>query len=311
MLETKDIDLNLLVVFQHIFETQQISVAARQLGLSQPAVSNALARLRRSFADELFVRTANGMQPTPRAEQLAGSVTLALGHITQAINSEDHFDPLISRRHFTVAMSDVGEVYFMPLLVEELLRRAPQIQISTIRAGSIDLKTEMESGRVDLAIGAFDDLSDAWYQRRLFRQNYVCMLRQTHPLAGKLQTGQPLGLKEFVAARHLLVASAEEPYISINQRLEKAGVAPKAQFKVPHFVAVPYIVSTNDLLVTVPHKLAERAAAPFGLIYVKPPVRLPALQTNLFWHRRYHQDAGNLWLRQLICERFVEASTLS
>jgi len=306
MIEAKDIDLNLLVVFQHIFESRQISLVARQLGLSQPAVSNALARLRRSFDDELFVRTANGMQPTPRAEQLADSVALALSHITQALNSEDSFDAASSKRHFTIAMTDVGEVYFMPLLIEELLQQAPQIQISTVRAGSIDLKTEMESGRVDLAIGAFDDLSDAWYQRRLFRQNYVCMLRQTHPLAGK-----PLELKEFVAARHLIVASQEEPYISINQRLEKAGIHPHAHFKVPHFVAVPYIVSSNDLLVTVPRKLAERAAAPFGLTYVKPPLRLPALQTNLFWHRRYHQDAGNQWLRQFICERFVETETLS
>ncbi|MBR7791354.1 LysR family transcriptional regulator [Undibacterium sp. FT147W] len=306
MIEAKDIDLNLLVVFQHIFESRQISLVARQLGLSQPAVSNALARLRRSFDDELFVRTANGMQPTPRAEQLADSVTLALSHITQALNSENSFDAASSKRHFTIAMTDVGEVYFMPLLVEELLRRAPQIQISTVRAGSIDLKTEMESGRVDLAIGAFDDLSDAWFQRRLFRQNYVCMLRQTHPLVGK-----PLEMKEFVAAHHLIVASQEEPYISINQRLEKAGINPKAQFQVPHFVAVPYIVSSNDLLVTVPRKLAERAAAPFGLTYIKPPLRLPALQTNLFWHRRYHQDTGNQWLRQFICERFVETETLS
>jgi DNA-binding transcriptional LysR family regulator len=305
MLEAKDIDLNLLVVFQQVFQERQISAVARSLGLSQPAVSNALARLRRQFDDELFVRTASGMQPTPRAEQLADSVAVALRHITAALNTEHAFDPDTSQRRFTIAMTDVGEVYFMPLLAAHLREFAPKVQIATLRASQIDLKTEMESGRVDLAIGAFDDLSDAWYQRRLFRQEYVCMYRREHPLAsGKLD------LKTFIHAQHLIVASQEEPYLKINQTLEKAGIFAGAHFQVPHFVAVPYIVATSDLLVTVPQKLAERAAAPFGLLYSKPPLRLPHLQTNMFWHRRYHQDAGNLWLRGFISERFLEDDSL-
>lgn len=301
MLEPKDIDLNLLVVFQEVFQERSISAVARKLGLSQPAVSNALARLRRKLNDTLFVRTAAGMQPTPLAEQLAEPLALALGNIQQVLNRQLSFDPASSQRRFTVAMSDVGEVYFMPLLVEQLQTHAPQLQLSTVRASSIDLKTEMEAGRVDLAIGAMNQVSDALYQRRLFKQDYVCMLRRAHPLAGAR-----LGLKDFLAARHLIVASQESPYDKINHSLEKAGVTAAAQFRVPHFVAVPYIVSSTDLLVTVPQKLAERAAAPFGLLYVKPPLRLPALQTNMFWHRRYNQDAGNQWLRTFIAERFVE-----
>ncbi len=301
MLEPKDIDLNLLVIFQEVYQDRQISSVARKLGLSQPAVSNALARLRRSFDDELFVRTATGMQPTALAEQLAEPVALALTHITQALNRQESFDPASSKRHFTIAMTDVGEVYFMPILAEHLHSLAPQLQLSTVRASDIDLKTEMESGRVDLAIGAFDHLSDAWYQRRLFRQNYVCMFRQSHPLAA-----DRLEMKDFLAARHLIVASRENPYAKVNQSLEKAGISAASHLRVPHFVAVPYIISCNDLLVTVPQKLAERAAAPFGLRYVKSPLRLPALQTNMFWHRRYNQDAGNQWMRSLISDQFLE-----
>lgn len=301
MLEPKDIDLNLLVVFQEVYQDRQISSVARKLALSQPAVSNALARLRRCFDDELFVRTATGMQPTALAEQLAEPVALALTHITHALNRQESFDAATSKRHFTIAMTDVGEVYFMPLLAEHFYRLAPHIQLSTVRAGDIDLKTEMESGRVNLAIGAFDHLSEAWYQRRLFRQNYVCLFRQTHPLAA-----DRLEMKDFLAARHLIVASKENPYAKVNQSLEKAGIVASAHLRVPHFVAVPYIVSNNDLLVTVPQKLAERAAVPFGLRYVKPPLRLPALQTHMFWHRRYNQDAGNQWLRGFISERFLE-----
>ncbi|MCA1324942.1 LysR family transcriptional regulator [Herbaspirillum sp. alder98] len=302
MIEPRDIDLNLLVVFQEVFQERQISSVARRLGLSQPAVSNALARLRRSFGDELFVRTALGMQPTPLAEQLAEPVATALQHVTRALNRQERFSPQHSERHFTIAMTDVGEVYFMPTLVEACGRTAPGIRISTVRASSIDLKNEMEAGRVDLAIGAFDNVSGALYQRRLFRQHYVSMFRIGHPLDGR----EEISLKDFLAAGHLMVSSLESPYDRINQNLEKAGVLPHVRFRVPHFTAVPYIVSSTDLVVTVPRKLAESAAGPFGLRYVKPPLRLPSLQTNVFWHRRYNQDEGNQWLRGFIAGHFAE-----
>ncbi|MET3116585.1 DNA-binding transcriptional LysR family regulator [Undibacterium sp. GrIS 1.8] len=301
MIEPKDIDLNLLVIFQEVFQDRQISSVAKKLGLSQPAVSNALARLRRTFDDELFVRTVLGMQPTPLATGLAEPIASALENIRQALNQQESFDPASSKRQFTIAMTDVGEVYFMPVLVERCQLLAPQLQFSTVRASSIDLKSEMEAGRIDLAIGAFDTISGALYQRRLFKQNYVSMFRSSHPLAG-----DKISLSDFLAAQHLIVASQESPYDRINQSLDKAGIKAAAHFCVPHFVAVPYIVSTTDLLVTVPQKLAERAAAPFNLKYVRPPLRLPSLQTNIFWHRRYNQDEGNQWLRQFIAEQFAE-----
>ena len=301
MLTPRDIDLNLLVVFQAVFEQRQISSAARSLHLSQSAVSNALARLRRTFGDALFVRTAHGMQPTPFADTLAEPVAAALASVAQALNPQQQFSPASSERRFTIAMTDVAEVYFMPLLIEHCAQRAPGLQIATLRPGSVDLKAEMEAGRIDLALGAFDDVSSALYQRRLFRQPYVCMFRSGHAL------GQgALTLKRFLAARHLFVASLDSPYQRINALLEKAGVAGAARIRVPHFTAVPYIVSSTELVVTVPYKLAERAAAPFNLQFAKPPLRLPALQTNIFWHRRYHQDEGNQWLRALIAELFAE-----
>jgi len=303
MIEPHDIDLNLLVVFQEVFQQGRISAVAHRLKLSQPAVSNALARLRRTFDDELFVRTAQGMQPTPLATQLAEPVAAALAHISQALNRQESFSAQSSERHFTLAMTDVGEVYFMPTLIEQCRRLAPGIQISTVRAGGIDLKTEMESGRVDCAIGAFDDVSGALYQRRLFRQNYVSMFRRGHAFSGRKIT-----LKDFLAVQHLLVSSRESPYDRINQLLEKAGVRSNAHFSVPHFTAVPYIVSSTDLVVTVPQKLADSAAQPFNLEYVRPPIRLPSLQTNIFWHRRFNQDQGNQWLRGFISEHFAENS---
>jgi DNA-binding transcriptional LysR family regulator len=301
MIEPKDIDLNLLVIFQEVFQARQISSVAKKLGLSQPAVSNALARLRLSVDDELFVRSASGMQPTPLALQLAEPIATALASITQAFNQHDTFDAGTSKRHFKIAMTDIGEVYFMPRLVQLCRQSAPHIQLSTVRTSSIDLKTEMETGRIDLAIGAFETISEALYQRRLFQQNYVCMFRQGHPLAANC-----IKTKDFLAAQHLIVASMESPYDKINVLLEKAGITAASHFSVPHFVAVPYIVSSTDLLVIVPEKLAQSAALPFNLQYVKPPLKLPTLQTNVFWHRRFNRDEGSQWLRHFVAEHFAD-----
>lgn len=302
MIEAKDIDLNLLVVFQEVFQERQISAVAKKLNLSQPAVSNALARLRKTFNDELFVRTSLGMQPTPLAQQLAEPVTAALGNITKALNQHDAFSAPSSQRRFTVAMTDVGEIYFMPILIAECRRHAPQVQITTVRANSVDLMAEMETGRIDLAIAAFEEISGALYHRRLFQQDYVCLYRQKHPV---FQDG--MSAKDFLKAEHLIVSTTESPYDKINQSLEKAGVKAGANFTVPHFSAVPYIVSSTDLIATVPQKLAASAATPFKLAYAKPPIRLPRLQTNIFWHRRFAQDEGNQWLRNLFVELFSDA----
>lgn len=301
MIEPSSIDLNLLAVFQEVYRERQISAAARRLGLTQSAVSNALARLRRTFGDELFVRTAYGMQPTPLAQQMAEPIGAAMAQVALALSQRSRFDPATSIRRFTLAMTDVGEVYFMPVLIERCRSVAPHVEIASLRAHGLSLKDDMETGRVDLAIGAFDDVSEALYHRALFRQRFVSMFRKDHPLAkGKVD------LARFVAAPHLIVDAAQSPYDRINGLLEKAGVTAGARFRVPHFTAVPYIVSTSELVVTVPQKLAESAASPFGLKWIEPPLALPTLQTNVFWHRRFNHDPGIQWLRGLIADVFAE-----
>lgn len=301
MIEPSSIDLNLLSVFQEVYRERQISAAARRLGLTQSAVSNALARLRRTFGDELFVRTAYGMQPTPLAQQMAEPIGAAMVQVALALSQRSRFDPAASARRFTLAMTDVGEVYFMPVLIERCRTVAPNVEIASLRANGLTLKDDMETGRVDLAIGAFEDVSEALYHRALFRQPFVSMFRKDHPLAkGKVD------LERFVAAPHLIVDAAQSPYDRINGLLEKAGVTAGARFRVPHFTAVPYIVSTSELVVTVPQKLAESAASPFGLKWIEPPLALPALQTNVFWHRRFNHDPGIQWLRGLIADVFAE-----
>jgi DNA-binding transcriptional LysR family regulator len=301
MRDIVDIDLNLLVVFHQMFQARHVSTVAKRLGVSQPTVSNALARLRRTFGDELFVRTAQGMQPTPYAQRISEPIAYALASVTQALNQEERFDPGSSERRFVIAMTDVGEIHFMPALVERCGRTAPHVGISSVRASAVNWQQEMETGQIDLAIGAFADVAESLYHRRLFSQNYVTMFRKGHRFGER-----KVDLKEFLGAQHLFVTSRESPYDQINARLEKAGIARSVHFQVPHFTAVPYIISTTDMVVTVPSKLAEQACGPFGLDFIQPPLRLPALHTNIFWHRRYNQDSGNQWLRGLIAECFKE-----
>jgi DNA-binding transcriptional LysR family regulator len=247
------------------------------------------------------VRTIEGMRPTPIAERMAEPVAVALAHLEQALEPEQPFVPGSTRRRFTIAMTDVGETYFMPKLVERCATLAPGVDIASVRAGMIDLRADMEAGRVDMAIGAFDDMPQTFYQRRLFSQAYVTLFRLGHPLGeGRLTQ------KRMAAARHLVVTAMESPYDGIRAALETAGIAAETSFSVPHFAAVPYVLSTTDLVATVPQKLAERAAGPFALQYQASPLRLPALQTNMFWHRRYNQDEGNRWLRGLVADLFAE-----
>ena len=299
--DLRTLDLNLLVILQHLLQERSISAVARRLDLSQPAVSNALRRLRTAFGDELFVRTGQGMQPTPRAERMAGPVSEALDLLAHMVEESDEaFDPAHSTRRFRIAMTDVGEIHFMPSLMEACARVAPEVRIDSLRLQGADLQRELDAGRVDLAVGAFEELAGGVVQRMLFRQGYATLFRAGHPSA---RAG--MSLKAFRAERHLVVSRAA-PYGQVNQSLERAGVRLEAHFSVPHFAAVPYIVSTTDLLATVPQKLAASAAPHFGLHVLTPPIRVPALQTNLYWHRRFQRDGGNQWLRGLIIETFAD-----
>ncbi|MGH8805582.1 MAG: LysR family transcriptional regulator, partial [Polaromonas sp.] len=164
-MELKDIDLNLLVIFNQLLTERKVSKVAENLGLGQPAVSNALARLRKLFGDELFLRTSSGMQPTPFADQLAESIGYALGMIHGAVNARNSFDPASSKRSFSIGMTDIGEIYFLPLLMKRLQQVAPSVSISTVRNTAINLKDAMEAGHIDLAIGLLPQLKAGFFQR--------------------------------------------------------------------------------------------------------------------------------------------------
>lgn len=295
-MDLRDIDLNLLVVFNELLKTGRVNVVADRLGLTQPAVSNALARLRRTLGDDLFVRTATGMQPTPFAEGLAEPVAYALGAIHGALNQSVVFDPAKSRQTFTIAMTDIGEIHFLPDLVERLAVVAPGVSIGTVRNQSIDLEKEMEAGNVHLAIGLLPHLQAGFFQRRLLTQRYVCLYRRGHAFDGRA-----MSRSDFGAADHIGIVAAGTGHGIVDEMLDRLGVTRKIRLRVPHFVSVGHILRSTEMIATVPEVLARRISEPFGLTFQPHPVALPEISIGLYWHSKFHRDAANQWLRDLVC----------
>lgn len=294
-------DLNLLRVFDALMQERKVAAAAERLSLSAPAVSNALARLRRATGDELFTRTPGGMRPTPHAEAMAATLADALARIDTSLGQPPAFEPAASTRQFRIAMTDIGEIVFLPTLMRELPVIAPQLTLATVRGSTVNLREAMADGRIDLAVGWLPDLAAGFHKRRLFEQRYVCLMSARHPLArGRLTAAR------FAAARHAVVLAEGTGHERVQRLLRSAGVERPTVLQLPHFVAVPHIVAASDLLATVPHKLAERVAGPFGLVLHELPLALPSFAVDVFWHRRVHQDAGNRWLREQLARWFAE-----
>lgn len=300
-MELKDVDLNLLLVFNKLLTERRVSKVAEALGLTQPGVSNALKRLRILLGDDLFVRTARGMEPTPYALRLAEPIGYALSAVHDALNEVTHFDPASSKRRFTLGMTDIGEMYFLPRLMDVLRRQAPGVSVSTVRNTSVNLQDELEAGHVDLAIGLLPQLQAGYFQRRLFQQRYVCMFRKGHPLDKETMT-----VEEFQQADHVTVIASGTGHAIADQAIERLGIRRNIGLTVPHFVAIGHILANSTMIATVPERYAMACVEPFKLRYVTHPLTLPEISINVFWHARFNREPANKWLRGLIFDTFAD-----
>jgi DNA-binding transcriptional LysR family regulator len=295
------LDLNLLRAFDALIDTRKVSSAADRIGITQPALSNALSRLRAALGDELFTRSPRGMQPTPYALLLAPVISESLRNIERALERRAQFDPLQSTRRFRIAMTDIGEIYFLPRLLKHLERHAPNVTIATARNSEIDVANELASGDLDLALGWLPKLGTGFFQKRLFEQHHRCLMSATNPLAKG-----PLTLPRFLQAKHAVVTSAGTGHARVEAIMQRRGIKRFIALELPHFVAVPYVVRDSELIVTVPEKLALEAAEPFGLVVRTPPIADLSFQVNMFWHRRVQKDDANKWLRDTLTLLFQE-----
>jgi DNA-binding transcriptional LysR family regulator len=294
------IDLNLLVVFHHLLLEKRVSRVAQVLAMSQPAVSSALGRLRSSLGDDLFVRTQHGMEPTPYALSLAKPVAIALGDLQQALTVRAAFEPATGARNFVIAMTDVGEMYFLPVLIDELTRIAPAVTLQIVSVTHPTFKEDMASGRIDIAMGLLPQLQAGFFQQGLFRQKYVCLLREKHPLALK----KNLNLAAFAKAAHVRIIAAGTGHGRVDVALEKQKLHRHFKLTVPHYVALGDVLQRSDLIATVPERFADRILQPYNLVKRNLPIAVDESAIHQFWHGRLHRDPGHQWLRGRISQLF-------
>ncbi len=296
-----DIDLNLLRAFDAIATEGSVTVAGERIGLSQPAMSNALARLRALFDDPLFVRTPRGMRPTPFAQQLAQPVREALRLIQGALQQHAGFDPASSGNTFRLSMSDIGEMVFLPGLLERVKRDAPGVKIEVARISIKDTHAQLEAGELDLAVGFLPGLTTGMRQQPLFREHYVCMLRADHPVIGA-----KIGAKQFRQAAHVLVSYAGTGHQVIEETYAKEGLNGRIAARVPDFLVVPMILARTELIVTLPSRVAAVFAQLGRFKVLELPIGMPSFEVRLHWHQRFHQDPANRWLREVMAELYAE-----
>ena len=251
----EELDLRLLKVFDEVYKTRSVSRAAENVGVTQPSVSIALAKLRKHFQDPLFVRTSDGMQPTPYAAELIRPVRDGLGLLDGALRHRATFDPLRSDRSFCLCMTDISQAVLLPTLLNHLKQAAPGIQLEIVPISS-ETPRMLESGDADLAIGFMPQLEAGFYQQKLFEQRFVCVVREDHP-----RVRNRLTLKQFVEEDHVVVTTSATGHWILDKALEEKRVVRKVSVRLPDFLGLASIVAATDLLVTRPRPSWRRDAA--------------------------------------------------
>jgi len=298
-----DLDLNLLYVLVALDERRSVSGAARKLHRSQPGISVALGKLRDFFGDPLFVRSGNGMQPTPRAETLIASARVVLARVGSDIVSEPPFDPSRSSRAVTLVLSDVGEVVLLPTLLKRLRQLMPNALVRSVTLPPTEVAVQLESGEVDLAIGYFPDLKKHnFYQQTLYSDTFASLIRSDHHMRA-----DKLSIREYLQLEHAVVHAEGRTEEVIDSYLARKKIRRKVVLSTPHFASAPIIVAQSDLIVTIPAPLAHYfSSVAAGVRVVQLPFDPPRIAIKQFWHRKFHHDTRSRWLRALACELFQE-----
>ncbi|MEI6000112.1 LysR family transcriptional regulator [Paraburkholderia bengalensis] len=282
------LDLNLFVVFEAIYDKRNLTRAAETLFITQPAVSNALARMRKAFADPLFVSTPTGMVPTPLSENIIGRVREALQLLETSATEGDVFVPAASERTFRLSMPDLTEAILLPALGEVLQQQAPGMRIESYFTPRSEVAAALATGKIDFAIDVplIDD--PQLHQAPLGSDRYACMLRHDHPFAADTLT-----MDDYLALGHIQVSSRRQGSGLVDAELHKLGKRRQMQMRVQHYMVAPLIALRTDLALTAPVQLLQR----YDARILELPFPLPNLAWHLYWHRSGEQDQANRWVR--------------
>ena len=285
------VDLNLFIVFDAIYCERSVTKVAALLNLTQPAVSNALSRLRQTFDDPLFVRTPQGMSPTPVADTVIGDVRKALTLLGQSIGASARFDPSSSEKVFRLAMNDLAEYLVLPALRKALQLHAPKVSISSFYLGRQSASEDLKSGRLDLLLDAPELSTKELKQESLGQLPYVVAMRPGHVLSTS-----DLNLSDYLGAEHLHVSSRRKGRGQVDLALHATGQKRDVMMRIQNYLVASRITEQTDLVWTVPGVLAETTS----LHCTALPFDVTPLKWNLYWHKSTDDDPANVWLRQVL-----------
>jgi len=295
-----ELDMNLLRVFDAVYRARNVSRAAESLGLSQPATSQALTRLRLLLKDALFMRARGGVLPTPKADLLAQAVRLAISTVEAALNEADRFDAATSRKTFRFHLSDIGEARFLPPLLARLQQLAPGLRVHSFPLPHDDIAAALDRGQLDFAIGFLPAVRDT-RSVVLLRDRYIVLVRDGHPAVVRKKL-RAVGLNELARLRFVAVSSHSETLRILHLlRLED-----RLMLTASHFLALPAIVRNTDLGVVMPLEIARGFAAGGGYAIIEPRLPLRDFGVSLHWSQRYEGDPAQIWMRSLLIELFKE-----
>lgn len=296
------LDLNLLTAFEALAKARSVTNAAKMLGLSQPAMSHILARLRQALGDQLFVKTPKEMVPTPKAMRLAPYIHEILSRIERTILDVEEFSSKKLVRTFHIKTTDFIEVMITPKLLSRLESEAPQVKIS-VTSPEFSLPREMlEQGSCDMAIGGFfGELPDGFYQQKLFEDGFVCAVRRGHPRLGEQST---MRVDEFCRERHILIAPSGELHSQLDRILRTKKKSRSVVAGCSSYVVAGWILEETDSVLTAPSKLIDILSRKFELNELPLPVKSPKISVVQVWHERNHQDPEHKWFRDLVRKAF-------
>lgn len=297
------LDLNLLRVFDAVMTEQNLTRAASRLAMTQPAVSNALRRLRDALGDELLIRTAHGVKPTPRAENLWPAVRRALSELEEAITPEENFDIATAQNTFRMAMADATAALWLPALVRSIEREAPRLTVRMVPLTTREPRPMLLRGDIDLAVGFFPGVVSQLAagqgvsvspirHEQLYSGRYVCVMRKNHPLAK-----DELTIDQYCAANHLLVSFSGRAHGLVDEALAKLGRERRILLTVNQFFTAGRVVATSDLITVLPRHLIAATGMTGSLIAKELPFQMPNVHIDMLWHERDSRSPAHKWLR--------------
>ena len=294
------LDLNLLVALRALLAERHVTRAAARVGLTQPAMSHALGRLREVLGDPLLVRTPSGMVPTPRAEAMREPLERALADLGRALAAPEPFDPARAKRRFRFATSDYVELVLFPRLCARLWAEAPGVDVRLRPIGGTGV-AELAEDRTDIVIGPADSFGTAPGVRiqKLFEDRFVCVVREDHPVAKKKR----LDLDTFVALPHALITPrGQNARGAVDDALARLGLERRVALEIPHFLVAPHVVRETDVILTLAERVARMLAPVLGLVRLAPPLEVQGFAMSMAWHDRHHADPAHAWLRRVTAD---------